>query len=78
MSILGKMVSTLTKVVYLEYRDEKSEKFWEASVEGKIMTRRWGKMGTDGQIHTKEFASTEAATNELEKMIASKKAKGYQ
>ena len=66
-----------SETTYLEYKDEKSEKFWEASVDGKTMTRRWGKLGTDGQTHTKEFASTEDAIAEQEKMIASKKAKGY-
>ncbi|MDG2229279.1 MAG: ankyrin repeat domain-containing protein [Gammaproteobacteria bacterium] len=66
------------KVTYLESLSGASGKFWEIIVTGKTMTRRWGKLGTDGQTHTKEFASTEVAIAEQEKMIASKKAKGYQ
>ena len=39
---------------YLEYKDPKSEKFWEVSVKGKVMTTRWGKLDTQGQSKSKE------------------------
>ena len=42
--------------IFLEYKDSQTEKFWEVSVKGKVMTTRWGKLETQGQ--TKELEST--------------------
>lgn len=36
---------------YLEYKDPKSEKFWEVSVKGKVMTTRWGKLNWADVTH---------------------------
>jgi uncharacterized protein (TIGR02996 family) len=60
-----------------EYKDAKSQKFWEIQVEGDAFTVRYGKIGTDGQVQTKTFASAEKAEAEAEKMIKSKTKKGY-
>ena len=62
---------------YLEYQDEKSHKFWEVSVKGKVMTSRWGKLDTQGQSKSKELASPKLAKAEAEKQKASKIKKGY-
>ena len=63
--------------IYLVYQDEKSHKFWQIEVKGKEHTVTYGKVGTDGQSKTKEFASNEQAIKDAEKLAASKKKKGY-
>jgi predicted DNA-binding WGR domain protein len=62
---------------YFEYKDEKSNKFWEVSISGKKMTVRYGKIGVIGQTLAKEFASPKDATAEVEKAIAKKLKEGY-
>ncbi|HVY45734.1 MAG TPA: WGR domain-containing protein, partial [Minicystis sp.] len=61
----------------LECTEGGSSKFWEGAVEGKTLTARWGKIGTDGQTKSKDFASPAAAEAELEKLVREKRGKGY-
>lgn len=61
-----------------EYSDEKSNKFWEITVNGNEHTVRYGRIGADGQTKTKEFADAEAAEKDAEKLIKSKTKKGYE
>lgn len=63
---------------HLEYKDEKSSKFWEISVNGNGLTVRYGKIGTEGQVQTKEFADAATAEKQAQKLIAEKTGKGYQ
>lgn len=56
---------------------EKSNKFWEIQVEGATQVVRYGRIGTEGRTHTKEFADTSAAQASAAKLIASKRKKGY-
>src|SRR5689334_18671037 len=60
-----------------ELSDGKSNKFWQASTAGSSMTVTFGKIGTNGQSQTKDFASATAATAEMEKLIREKTKKGY-
>ncbi|MBL4634280.1 MAG: leucine-rich repeat domain-containing protein [Kofleriaceae bacterium] len=62
---------------YLEFIDGKSEKFWQIVVTGSQYEVTYGKIGKNGSSKTKEFASTEAAQKDADKLIASKKKKGY-
>lgn len=62
---------------YLEYKDDKSQKFWEITLEGKSFTTRYGKIGSDGTSKTKVFDTEEKAQKEVEKLISHKKKKGY-
>ncbi len=62
---------------YFEFRDSKSQKFWEIEVEGESHKLRYGKIGTEGQSQVKYFTSPEKAAAEAEKLIASKVKKGY-
>jgi predicted DNA-binding WGR domain protein len=39
---------------------------------------RFGRLGTDGQVQTKEFLSADAASVHAERLITLKTAKGYQ
>ncbi len=61
----------------LIYQDDKSNKFWEVEVKGKEMVVRYGKMGTDGQVTVKKYASTSGAETAAEKAITEKMRKGY-
>jgi predicted DNA-binding WGR domain protein len=60
-----------------ELKDATSSKFWEVDVEGKDLTVRFGKIGTNGQTQTKSFPTAEKATSERDKLIKEKTGKGY-
>lgn len=60
-----------------EFKDGKSNKFWEIELEEESYTTRWGRIGTDGQETTKEFDSKSEARAEYDKLVASKVKKGY-
>lgn len=40
---------------YLEYKDEKSHKFWEVEQKGKTHTLRYGKVDSDGRENIKDL-----------------------
>jgi predicted DNA-binding WGR domain protein len=60
-----------------EYVRGASNKFWEIRLEGSSYTTRWGRIGTEGSITVKGWGSPRQAEAEYDKMIASKKRKGY-
>lgn len=60
-----------------EFKDSRSYKFWEISVEGSSYTVRYGKVGTDGVTQTKSFATPDKASTDAEKKINEKVRKGY-
>ncbi|MDP3537952.1 MAG: WGR domain-containing protein [Azonexus sp.] len=60
-----------------EYNDEKSSKFWEIQIKGNGFNVRYGKIGTDGQKQSKDFADTTSAEKQAQKLIAEKLGKGY-
>ena len=60
-----------------EFRDGKSQKFWEIHRDGDTYTVRYGRLGTDGATSQKVFASEAAAEKAVEKITASKVKKGY-
>ncbi|MDU1904355.1 MAG: WGR domain-containing protein [Dysgonomonas sp.] len=62
---------------YFEYKDEKSSKFWEITLDGLNITTRYGKIGTEGKETDSSFATDEAAQKEYDKMIRAKTKKGY-
>ena len=62
---------------HLEYKDEKSHKFWEIEVAGTQFTVTYGRVGTDGTSKTKEFDTEEKTQKEADKIIAQKIKKGY-
>lgn len=63
---------------YFEFSEDNSHKFWEISSDGNSVTTRWGRVGTDGQSKTKEFADEASANKEYEKLVAEKTKKGYE
>ena len=62
---------------YFECVEEGASKFWELRVDGTEMTVRWGKIGTNGQLKKKTFATAEVAVREAAKLMAEKTSKGY-
>ncbi len=62
---------------YFEFVGGTSAKFWEISTRGNEVTVRFGRIGTEGQTQTKTLPDAEAAAKHVEKLIASKTAKGY-
>jgi predicted DNA-binding WGR domain protein len=61
-----------------EFVEGKSSKFWEATLDGSNLIIRFGRIGTDGQIQTKQFTTREAAQKEHDKLVTEKTKKGYQ
>ncbi len=54
-----------------------SSKFWEVARDGCSVTVRYGRIGTDGQAKTKDFASEDQARRYADGLIEEKIAKGY-
>jgi predicted DNA-binding WGR domain protein len=64
-------------MIHLKYTDDKSSKFWEIEVAGKAHTVRYGRIGTKGQVKTKEFESEAKAQASADKLHKEKLKKGY-
>jgi predicted DNA-binding WGR domain protein len=60
-----------------EYRDEKSNKFWEVTVAAETVTVRYGRIGSDGTTQDKTYGSAAEAMAAAEKQIGEKLKKGY-
>ncbi|RFU69728.1 DUF4240 domain-containing protein [Bacillus sp. V59.32b] len=63
--------------ILLIYQDGSSNKFWKINVLGSSYTVTYGKIGTVGNVKTKDFNSEENCLKEAEKLIQSKLKKGY-
>lgn len=60
-----------------EFRDGKSNKFWEIEVDGSTVQTRHGRIGTAGRETRKPQGSAASAAKQAEREIASKLGKGY-
>jgi predicted DNA-binding WGR domain protein len=62
-----------------EFRDQaaNTDKFWEVTVTDNLLTRRWGRRGTEGQARTDPFISERYAEAEAGALIRSKMREGY-
>lgn len=63
---------------YFEFIDDKSSKFWEIEALELGFRVRYGKIGADGTIQDKTFASNDIRDKEINKLILEKTKKGYQ
>ena len=54
-----------------------SAKFWEVTLDGKTVSVRYGKIGSDGQVSVKEFETEEEAQKYADKKVADKLKDGY-
>jgi predicted DNA-binding WGR domain protein len=59
------------------YQDAKSNKFWAITLKGSRHEIHFGRLGTQGQMREKRFATAAKAQAAYESVIASKLAKGY-
>jgi len=55
----------------------RSKKYWHVTVDGTELVVSFGRIGTQGQLKRKPFASESAAQREAERLIRQKLAKGY-
>jgi len=62
----------------LIYQDSSSNKFWSIEVNKNEHTVTYGRVGTDGTSKTKSFADEEESLKQANKLVASKKKKGYE
>ena len=62
---------------YLEYKDDKSDKFWKIVVIDNSLIVNYGKVDYDGAIKTKVFESKKEALLEANKMISKKLKQGF-
>jgi predicted DNA-binding WGR domain protein len=60
-----------------EFTSGSSNKFWEITLAGTQHTVRFGRIGTKGQAVTKTFEDAAAARRDCERLIRSKRTKGY-
>lgn len=63
--------------VYLEFTDDRSNKYWRGRTEGSTMYVNYGRIGTGGQTQVKELDSPREAEAELAKQAEGKRRKGY-
>jgi len=62
---------------YLEYKDEKSQIFWEISISENNVISRYGEIGSDGEEVKESFESKVVAVYEMHKQLLTKREKGY-
>ena len=60
-----------------ECREGGASKFWQIAVRGTTVAVQFGKLGTNGQQTSKEFANPTQAETHAEKLIGEKLGKGY-
>ncbi|MET8629621.1 DUF4132 domain-containing protein [Kitasatospora sp. NPDC004669] len=60
-----------------EFVEGGSDKFWEAGVDGALVTVRYGRSGTDGREQSKEFPTSAEAQAHFAKVVTEKVRKGY-
>ena len=60
-----------------EFVQGTSSKFYEVDVTSNSVSVTFGRIGTDGQTQTKQFASPAEAQRHADKQIAQKLKKGY-
>ncbi|MET7858081.1 DUF4132 domain-containing protein [Streptomyces sp. NPDC005318] len=60
-----------------EYVEGSASKFWETGADGAVVTVRYGRCGSDGRTQSKEYASADAAREQMRRTIAEKERKDY-
>ena len=69
---------------YFEYngstdrtKSGETAKFWEITLDGVTVSVRYGKLGVNGQVSSKDFGSAEEAQKYADKKITEKTKEGY-
>ena len=63
--------------MYLVCQNNVSNKFWEIEINGNSFQTHWGRIGTAGQSTVKTYYDSYSCQHEAQKLIASKRKKGY-
>ena len=63
--------------IYLEFKDDSSQKFWEAKQTGNQIAIKYGKINADGRLTNKEYNSEIEAKKDYVKLVKQKLKKGY-
>lgn len=61
----------------LEFKDGKSNKFWQAELRRTWLDVSWGRIGTRGQTKRQVFGTASLGKQAFEKLVMEKKKKGY-
>jgi predicted DNA-binding WGR domain protein len=61
----------------LEFVEGGSSKFWMAEVQETTLVVHFGRIGTEGQVQVKKYATAAQACHERDKRMAEKRRKGY-
>ena len=69
--------SSGSDLVYLEFQDGASNKFYEIKIVGLAVHSRYGRIGDSGAVQLKEFGTSVEARAFLEKTVKEKTKKGY-
>lgn len=64
-------------MIYLEFKDGKSNKFWKAEVDGGDLVVTWGRIGSTGQTKRTSCGWEAAAKASADKQATKKLQKGY-
>ena len=68
----------MAKLYRLECKKNGHDKFYEIIHEKGIVVKRWGRIGTEGQMMPVSFGNSDtAATNFVNLLFDSKRSKGY-
>lgn len=62
---------------HFEFKDGKSNKFWEVECKGASVVTWWGKIGTSGQTKTLNFETEAEAQQKHDSLVSEKCKKGY-
>ena len=62
----------------LEFTEGNSRKFWQVTCRGSEVVTEFGRIGSKGQTHSKQFPDTGSAAREAHRLTAEKLRKGYQ
>ena len=64
-------------IKYLEYKDNKRDRFWQIELDDNTFTITFGNVGEEGEVRLSEFKNSERALFQAEKLIEKKLANGY-
>ncbi len=62
---------------YLEYKDNKRDRFWQIELDDNTFTITFGNVGEEGEVRLSQFKNSERALLQAEKFIEKKLANGY-
>ncbi|WP_163784349.1 WGR domain-containing protein [Myxococcus vastator] len=60
-----------------EYTEGTSSRFWEIERKGAVITTRWGRLGTEGQVKAQALKTPYEAMTAYQKQVLEKTKKGY-